>query len=67
MKLIKKIGVVIVIAFFITVPYLSKAQPQDADVPADDTPFDGGVSILVASGIGYGILKGKMRKSSDNR
>ncbi len=29
------------------------------DLPADDVPIDGGLSLLVAAGVGYGIRKVK--------
>jgi hypothetical protein len=43
------------IAIFICliVPALSFAQPG----PPDDTPIDGGVSLLLAAGVGYGVKK----------
>ena len=39
-------------------PSLANAQPGD---PGDDpdAPIDGGVSLLVAAGVGYGIKKAK--------
>jgi len=39
-------------------PLLSKAQgPPDSDPGDPDAPIDGGVGLLVAAGIGYGIKK----------
>jgi hypothetical protein len=53
--------------FFTILPNLAvKAQsgvgPGDPDA---DVPIDGGISLLVAAGIGYGIKKNKERKSSN--
>jgi len=42
----------------IGLPVLTYAQPN----PPDDTPIDGGVSLLVAAGVGYGIKKYKDAK-----
>lgn len=42
--------------FFLLVPAITNAQVAD---PGDDPdlPIDGGVSLLVAAGVGYGIKK----------
>lgn len=42
-------------------PTIVLAQP-DSDLPDPDAPIDGGISLLVAAGIGYGI-----KKARDNR
>jgi len=35
------------------------AQPEDngGDPPNNDAPLDGGVSVLIAAGVGYGLKK----------
>ena len=44
-------------------PTIVKAQIDPGDVPEDiDAPIDGGIGLLVAAGIGYGI-----KKVRDNR
>ena len=45
-------------------PFVSKAQdgPDEPGDPDSDVPFDGGVSILVATAVGYGIKKMKKSK-----
>ena len=43
------------------VPTLVNAQPGDPGIDPD-APIDGGVSLLVAAGIGYGV-----KKVRDNR
>ncbi len=40
------------------------AQPGSGDDP--DVPIDGGVSLLVAAGVGYGIKKLYNKKKSDD-
>lgn len=45
---------------FVSLPSLSKAQIGDFDPGGDPdvpVPFDGGISLLVAAGIGYGVKK----------
>jgi preprotein translocase subunit SecY len=46
------------LALFSLIPECSNAQIGD---PGDDpdAPIDGGVSLLVAAGVGYGIKKAK--------
>ncbi len=44
-------------------PTLSKAQDGFGEV-IEDVPIDGGLSLLVAAGIGYGAKKLKNRKKS---
>ncbi len=46
-------------------PSLLHAQPGFGD-DTDDVPIDGGLSLLVASGVGYGIRKIKERKTKNN-
>ena len=42
-------------------PSLSHAQPGFGD-DTDDVPIDGGLSLLVAAGVGYGAKKLKERR-----
>lgn len=52
----------LLIAFLMT-PNFSNAQTPPEDPGGDpDAPIDGGVSLLVAAGVGYGI-----KKVRDNR
>ena len=51
----------------ITIPTILMAQP---DEPGDggtvpDVPFDGGISLLVAAGIGYGLKKANDKKKAE--
>jgi hypothetical protein len=64
MKLkIPTIQLVILAACFL-VPCLLHAQPGFGD-DVDDVPVDGGLSLLVAAGIGYGVKKMKNRKKQE--
>jgi preprotein translocase subunit SecY len=54
----------ILIVIFTVLPNLSaKAQV----LPDPDAPIDGGVSLLIAAGIGYGIKKNKERKNNSSK
>ena len=48
-----KVGLV---AITICLPALTQAQPPGDD-DVNDVPLDGGLSILIATGIGYGAKK----------
>ncbi len=51
----------LLIAFFL--PTLLHAQvPGFTDDVTDDVPIDGGLSLLVAAGVGYGAKKLRSRK-----
>ena len=43
-------------------PGISQAQLPDEGATDPDAPIDGGISLLVAAGIGYGV-----KKARDNR
>jgi len=61
MKLkISTVQLVVLLACFL-VPSLLHAQPGFGD-DVDDVPLDGGLSLLVAAGVGYGVKKVKERK-----
>ncbi len=55
---ISTIQLILLAALFL-VPCLLHAQPGFGD-DVDDVPVDGGLSLLVAAGVGYGVRK--MRK-----
>lgn len=59
MKLSKiKISTLVCVAYTLVVlllPMLANAQPDPGDDP--DLPIDGGVSLLIAAGVGYGAMK----------
>ncbi len=45
-------------------PVFVMAQGFDDDVLDNPVPFDGGVSLLVAAGIGYGLKKARDKQKS---
>ncbi len=51
----------LVLVACILVPCLVHAQPGFGD-DVDDVPIDGGLSLLVAAGVGYGVKKIKRRQ-----
>ncbi len=68
-KMIDYLKLLLVIGM-ITIPVLLMAQPSEpgdstnntGDVP---TPFDGGVSLLVAAGVAYGLKKVHEKKKAE--
>lgn len=46
-----------VLCFSIIIPIFLLAQPPGFDQDTNDVPIDGGLSILLAAGIGYGIKR----------
>ena len=51
------------LAILFFVPFLSHAQPPDfGGEDVNDLPIDGGLSLLVAAGVGYGVKKIKQLK-----
>jgi hypothetical protein len=62
-----KISTILTICFIaaLVLPSLAHAQPVfDDDV--NDVPIDGGLSLLVAAGVGYGAKKLKNRKKHNS-
>lgn len=43
--------------FIMVIPICLLAQPPGFDQDTNDVPIDGGLSILLAAGIGYGIKR----------
>ncbi len=57
-----------ILIFFYLFPILVNAQSIGDDSGDPDSPIDGGLSILVAAGVGYGIKKIRdERKKSSNK
>jgi hypothetical protein len=60
------IGITIAIFFIMAMPMLAMAQIDN--VPGDpDVPIDGGLSLLVAAGVGYGVRKVKQRRTQGQK
>jgi len=56
MKTINIIQQILIFAIILCLPSILHAQPSFDDNTID-APIDGGLSILIASGVGYGIKK----------
>jgi hypothetical protein len=54
-----------IMAGILVLPILATAQGPAFDEQVLDVPFDGGVSLLVAAGIGYGIKKAREKKKAE--
>ena len=50
------------LACFFLLPALIHAQAPGFGDDVDDVPVDGGLSLLVAAGVGYGVKKVKEHK-----
>lgn len=55
-KMVNKLKLFLIIGM-ITIPTILMAQIDDGIDNTQDVPFDGGVTLLVAAGIGYGLKK----------
>ncbi len=64
MKLFKTLKTLL-IAFLISMPVIVSAQPEDPDDDVIDVPLDGGVCVLVAAGIAYGLKKAHDKKKTE--
>lgn len=53
----------LIIAICFLVPSLLHAQPGFGD-DVEDVPIDGGLSLLVAAGVGYGAKKLREKRNS---
>ncbi len=50
----------LLLLFIIALPLMVLADPPSlGNDDVDDTPIDGGLSLLIAAGVGYGIKKVK--------
>ena len=54
----------ILIIVLLVFPSIVNAQPGFGD-DVDDVPVDGGLSLLVAAGVGYGVKKLKRNKKEN--
>lgn len=62
MKKILNIQILLMIAVLL-LPALLHAQPGFEHDVIDSAPIDGGLSLLVAAGVGYGVKKLKEKRS----
>ena len=58
----------IMVVFISLLPLITKAQTFGFNTGDPDAPLDGGVSLLIAAGVGYGIkrAKGQTKKRKDD-
>jgi hypothetical protein len=50
-------SILIVFILFIPMFLMAGGPPMDDDVLDNEVPFDGGLTLLIAAGIGYGLKK----------
>ena len=69
MTTINKRILLTIAAMFIVMmlPMLASAQVDTTPVDPETAPIDGGLSLLVAAGIGYGAKKVKERKAANKQ
>lgn len=65
LKVLLVTGMIVIPAFVLAQDPDPNAPPMDPDV--QDVPFDGGVSLLVAAGIGYGLKKVHDKKKAEKK
>jgi hypothetical protein len=66
MKFKTRLTVVLMTLFLTCLPtILLLAQGDPGGDPDENVPFDGGISILVAAGIGYAVKKGYDRRKKN--
>jgi hypothetical protein len=65
MKMRSLIAMVIMVCAFAS-PYSSFAQGNPGPDPDTRIPFDGGLSLLVAAGVGYGFKKAYNKRKKEN-
>lgn len=66
--LVRILAIVFLLLIFISIPALLYAQqppPGDCDPLDIKCPIDGGLSLLLAAGIGYGIKKIRNSRTKD--
>jgi hypothetical protein len=54
------------LACLFLVPFLTHAQPGFGD-DVDDVPVDGGLSLLVAAGVGYGVKRLRAKRQANSK
>ena len=58
----KTVTAIITICIIILLPTLASAQLDGLPIDPENAPIDGGLSLLVAAGVGYGAKKLKQRR-----
>jgi len=57
-KFLRVTGVLVII-MLIAIPAMAQ---DDFDNPNDDIPIDGGITLLLAAGVGYGAKKAREKR-----
>ncbi len=57
-----RITILCTLVLLFMLPAILHAQPGFGD-DVDDVPIDGGLSLLVAAGVGYGLKKATRKKA----
>jgi hypothetical protein len=55
---------VLVLLFTMAIPFVVLADGPGFGDDVDDVPVDGGISLLVAAGVGYGIKKVRKKNNA---
>jgi hypothetical protein len=55
----------VIVALVLLAPAILLAQPPGFDDGVEDVPVDGGLSLLIAAGAGYGARKLKKNKKKE--
>ena len=61
----KTIISVLLVAAMYCMPLISHAQPDPGGDPDAGVPIDGGLSLLVAAGVGYVVKKGYDKRKKE--
>ncbi len=56
-----RINYLLLVVFILVLPFLANAQPGFGD-DINDVPIDGGLSVLLAAGVGYAYKKMKSKQ-----
>jgi hypothetical protein len=64
-----KLYCAIIIVACVLLPFILLSQPPGGPIDPDtpSTPIDGGVSVLIAAGVGYGLKKVKEARSKERK
>ncbi len=66
MKMKKIIEQILIVAIIVLLPSILHAQPGFTD-NTTDAPIDGGLSLLIAGGVGYGVKKIREKRTPSEK
>jgi len=64
-KQLIKLAMGLVMIGFTFIPFISMAQPGPCPGPETECPIDGGISLLLAAGLGYGVKRYRDARKKD--